>query len=597
MSTSGPSQWPPVEVVDALVPTVVAIVAEVAGWVPATSAAVLGRLAVPLDPADERAQILRNRRSDELIAREWPTEGQSDVANALDRVRVPLAERILGALELRVADLILDPPPPAAALDELAGPPRADGQITMLTTSSESEARRALRWIEVMRPGATPLVEALARALATRPEVAAHLEVGPEVSEEETILTRQGAAYLALAAVTATAVLRATDRGGRPDPAGVVGVTIGVAVRLLQDAALPAHFADAQLRRRRAEYRLPFHASGWTAFSHNHQIALVEGEPPAVVDFSANGLVAPVTDGVVVRTGSADGAVNVELLVTEEAPADVELIGWDEVVEVGWTAPSGSARLFGSGMDAGTPPWPGEYRVRVNARGRDRSDGRASFRFHVWAAPLAPPTVHKLTDLLGYRLRGEPTPVRPDPPEAPHLWILNSRLQVAATITVVTGATVDEVLRSFGADPARSMSLRARQEIYDIDPPCVAVTTVDGAVAAVEDNGWAASERPVLEALSRSGRAASMFWNVNAVTRLSFAENGHLLASFEPGFGEESAVPPEVAEALQGIDFEDYRDRVPKCLAAAFRFTGAVFGPEDLERIEAADLVYPLIRH
>jgi hypothetical protein len=331
--------------------------------------------------------------------------------------------------------------------------------------------------------------------------------------------------------------------------------------------------------------------------SRDHQIALIEGEPPAAVDFSANGLVAPVADGVVVRTGTTDGGVHVELRVSEEAPPDLELIGWDEIVEVSWTAPSGSARIFGSGMGVGTPPWPGEYRVRVSARGRDRSDGRAYVRLHVWPAPLAPQTVHKRSDLLGYRLRGEPAPVRPDPHEAPHLWILDSWVQVAATVTVVTGATFEEVLRSFGADPARSMSLRARREIYDIDPPCVAVTTVDGGVAAVEDNGWEASARPVVEALSRSGRAASVYWNVDGLKRLSFAENGQLLASFEPGFGVESAVPPEVAEALQGIDFEDYRDKVPKGLAAAVRFTGAVLRKEDIERIEAADLVYPISRH
>jgi hypothetical protein len=247
-------------------------------------------------------------------------------------------------------------------------------------------------------------------------------------------------------------------------------------------------------------------------------------------------------------------------------------------------------------MDARTPPWPGDYRVRVSARGRDRPDGRENFRFHVWPAPTAPQTVHKQWDLLGYRLRGEPAPVRPEPPETPHLWILRTSLQVAATVTMVTGTTVDEVVRGFGADPARSMSLRARREIYDIDPPCVAVIPVEGGVAAVEDNGWAGSERPVLEAVSRSGRAASMFWNVNAVTRLSFADHGRLLAGFEPGFGEETSVPPEVAEALQGIDFEDYRDKVPKCLAAIFSFTGTVFRKEDLERIEAADIVYPIHR-
>jgi hypothetical protein len=88
-----------------------------------------------------------------------------------------------------------------------------------------------------------------------------------------------------------------------------------------------------------------------------------------------------------------------------------------------------------------------------------------------------------------------------------------------------------------------------------------------------------------------------VFWNVNAGGRLSFAQNGRLLASFEPGFGTDPDVPPEVAEALQGIDFEDYRDKVPKELAAILRFTGATFRKEDLERIEAADLVYPISRH
>jgi hypothetical protein len=114
----------------------------------------------------------------------------------------------------------------------------------MLSSSSQTEARTALAWVE-RRPGVTPLVEAVTRALATRPEVAARLRIGPDVSEEEAIIARHGAGYVALAAVTATAVLRATAPDGRPDPAGVVGVALGVAVRLLQDAHLPAHYADA----------------------------------------------------------------------------------------------------------------------------------------------------------------------------------------------------------------------------------------------------------------------------------------------------------------------------------------------------------------
>jgi hypothetical protein len=569
--------------------------AELVRHVPAGPAGVLGRLGVPVDQAEERDRILRRVPGEQHISPEQAWEGQSGVANALDRLPALLVERLLGALELTVTELVLDPPPPAAALAELAGPPPPGGRFILLGASSQSEARAALALVE-RRPGVTPLVEALARALATRPEVAARLRIGPEVSEEEAIVARHGAGYVALAAVTATAVLRATNPDGPPDPAGVVGVALGVAVRQLQNAPLPAHYAEAQLARRRAEYLFPVHATGWSVAARDHQLVLVEGDPPAAVDFSANGLVAPVADGVVVRTGTAEGAVSLELRVTEEPPPEVELVGWDEVVEVSWTAPTGSAGFVGSGMGARTPPWPGDYRVRVNARGRDRADGREYFRFHVWRTPVAPQTVHKRSDLLGCRLRGEPVPDRPEPPETPHLWITYSSLGVAATITVVTGATVDDVVHGFGADPARSMSLRARRQIYDIDPPCVAVTTVDGGVVAVEDNGWEGSNAPVLEALSRSGRAASMFWNVNAVTRLSFAQNGELLASFEPGAGMGTEFPPEVTEALDGIDFDDYRDTIPKALAAVFRFTGAVFRREDLERIEVADLAYPITR-
>ncbi|HEV8626241.1 MAG TPA: DUF6461 domain-containing protein [Acidimicrobiia bacterium] len=586
---------PLAEVVDALVPAVVAGMAEVVRAVPAGPAAVLGRLGVAVDPMEERERILRRVPGEQHIAPEQAWKGQSDVANALDRLPALLVERLLGALERTVTDLVLDPPPPAAALAELAGPPPPGERFAMLSSSSQSEARTALSSVE-RRPGVTPLVEAVTRALATRPEVAARLRIGPDVSEEEAIIARHGAGYVALAAVTATAVLRATAPDGRPDPAGVVGVALGVAVRLLQDAHLPAHYADAQLARRRAEYLLPLHATGWAVAARDHQLFLVEGTPPAAVDFSANGLVAPVADGLVVRTGTPEGSVNVELRVTEEPPPEVELVGWDEVVEVSWTAPAGSAAFVGSGMGARTPPWPGEYRVRVNARGRDRADGREHFRLHVWPAPVAPQTVHKQSDLLGFRLRGEQVPVRPEPPEAPHLWITDSSLGVAATITVVTGATIDDVVHGFGADPARSMSMRMRRQIYDIDPPWIAVTTVDGGVVAVEDNGWEGRTAPVLEALSRSGRAASMFWNVNAVTRLSFAQSGTLLASFEPGAGMDRDLQPEVTEALQGIDFDDYRDTVPKGLAAVFRFTGAVFRKDDLERLEAADLAYPISR-
>ena len=89
---------------------------------------------------------------------------------------------------------------------------------------------------------------------------------------------------------------------------------------------------------------------------------------------------------------------------------------------------------------------------------------------------------------------------------------------------------------------------------------------------------------------SARGRAASMFWNVNAMTRLSFAEDGQLLASFEPP--EDVDAGPAVAAALDGLDFDDYRNKTAKGLVTVQRFTGRGITARDLDQIEAADTAF-----
>ena len=50
-----------------------------------------------------------------------------------------------------------------------------------------------------------------------------------------------------------------------------------------------------------------------------------------------------------------------------------------------------------------------------------------------------------------------------------------------------------------------------------------------------------------------------------------------------------------VAEALAGLDFDDYRDKRGKGLTAVERFTGRGITAEDLDRIEAADVGYRIV--
>jgi hypothetical protein len=122
------------------------------------------------------------------------------------------------------------------------------------------------------------------------------------------------------------------------------------------------------------------------------------------------------------------------------------------------------------------------------------------------------------------------------------------------------------------------------------------VLPVEGAVIAVEPNGWQGTHDEVLRAVSARGRAASMYWGGDANTNLAFARDGEVLDSFEPLF-EHTAPEPEVRAALAGIDWVDFTDLHEKGLVAVERFTGHGIRVEDVERIDAAAVAYRIPMH
>ncbi|MDR6595680.1 DUF6461 domain-containing protein [Saccharothrix longispora] len=386
----------------------------------------------------------------------------------------------------------------------------------------------------------------------------------PETRAETAAAARHAAPHLALAVITAHAVLHHL---GVATPAAVVGTALGVTARLLPALPPPADHTEAVLARRRAEYLFPRYASGH-ARVHDGHFTLAEGPTPGNVDFSANGLVAVVDNGIAVRTTDVAG-VPVRLTTTETAPPPPDLEWWDDVVEVSWHARRGDAAI--PGVSDTTPPWPGDLRVRVHARGRDGNDTEW-YELAAWPAPPAPERVLKTADTT-------------EPPYAAHRWINRSALSEAACVTVVTGSTRDGVLRAFGATAPASRR--------DVDhghgtAPWVAVHETDGAVLAVEPDGCRGADRGVLAALSAHGRAASMFWNVNALTGLGFAERGRVVAAFEPWCADD--LPADVARLLD--DLVGSRHEVARGLTAVARYTGRGITPDDLAAVERADEVH-----
>jgi hypothetical protein len=263
------------------------------------------------------------------------------VIEALGEAGPLLAERLLGALELTIGELGLT----GAAGVPLGEPPTGRfASFAFVHNGGESQAEAATALLKQFHPGALDLATSLTRRLAGHELVAPLLAVAPDVTGEMPIAAAHGTGYLALAVATASAVIGESQLPLTDSPAAaVVGVALGVALLLLASVS-------------------------------GHRFALAEGQVPDTADFSGNGLVAVVPGGVVIRTGVGEGSVAARLNVPADEPP-LEETGWDEIVEVSWRAAAGQARLNPQFSDldvlATTPPWPGDYRLRVHATGRD----------------------------------------------------------------------------------------------------------------------------------------------------------------------------------------------------------------------------------
>ncbi|MFF1448644.1 DUF6461 domain-containing protein [Streptomyces sp. NPDC058274] len=130
----------------------------------------------------------------------------------------------------------------------------------------------------------------------------------------------------------------------------------------------------------------------------------------------------------------------------------------------------------------------------------------------------------------------------------------------AATFTVVRGADEADVIRLFGGHPenARQVTLSTfPTSPTDYGVERIAVSRSGTTVVVVESNGYQGSREEVLRPLSQLGRVASAFWNVNAHSRLSLAEEVLILSSFDMLFPDDvhGTRPDAWRPLLQGISF------------------------------------------
>ncbi len=112
--------------------------------------------------------------------------------------------------------------------------------------------------------------------------------------------------------------------------------------------------------------------------------------------------------------------------------------------------------------------------------------------------------------------------------------------------------------RSRLPDPATvSGALHAQLDMPDFAWGSVLVQTdsLEGWATLIEPNGWAATLPGVIERLSQTGVALSVFWNVNAVMSFAYARGGVIVRTFDPllyDAGDTSL--PEEADLSWGTD-------------------------------------------
>ena len=164
-------------------------------------------------------------------------------------------------------------------------------------------------------------------------------------------------------------------------------------------------------------------------------------------------------------------------------------------------------------------------------------------------------------------------------------WVQDTVIGEAACVTLVRSGDPAQVARALGGRLRRSRRASLAQAAEELgDDPVVAVRRVDSWVLAVEVNGWQGSRPEVLRRVSQGTRAVSTFWNINGVTRFSYAASGQVLTAFEVMSPEqrEGSDPDFLEEARSGLPW-DTAGWVALMLALAARLTGQPMEPAWLD--------------
>lgn len=171
-----------------------------------------------------------------------------------------------------------------------------------------------------------------------------------------------------------------------------------------------------------------------------------------------------------------------------------------------------------------------------------------------------------------------------NPSPESYRWVADEEFTwfaVAGCVTVVAGSGPEGALTAIGADLEQSARL---EDVVDTDGlSWVSASRLESpapgeASVLLEDNGWEGSRPEVLARLSKAGKAAAVYWNVNGLVIFACARRGKVLAHIEmPAVDDVDGVPRNLLRLLREAD--RHPDTVAVAMAMAEKFTGIPVPP------------------
>jgi hypothetical protein len=142
----------------------------------------------------------------------------------------------------------------------------------------------------------------------------------------------------------------------------------------------------------------------------------------------------------------------------------------------------------------------------------------------------------------------------------PHNAVCLSLLEGVAPAEAVAGLCTNDTIALSGPDEAFEWPARTQR----LDSIWVAAGEIDGRTFVWESNGFGGTFPERATALSRRGRFASAYWNVNAYMTFTFATDGKMVTQFDMNWPPETEIAGLLGDAGVTLADDDVWETRPR---------------------------------